>query len=201
VLCAAGFARGSKNAAAAQRILAWGFENQTDLRALAAKDEAALRRKIEQQFPEVIGCLGGSMVKNKLTKGLRWAVANAIPVLTPQLFVAESRMCDEDTDLGLEYTLSRMLSPKAAEERARRRATLPPPPKPTLPSEPIAAVGASDSMETESPGPRAPAPGSAREDLPAQAAADSPVAEGAAPSPEDKPADAPETESTQELQR
>ena len=200
VLCAAGFVRGSKNATAAQRVLQWAFENQVDLRTLAAKDETALRRKIEQQFPEVIGCLGGSMVKSKLTKGLRWAVANAIPVLTPQLFVAESRMCDEDTDLGLEYTLSRMLSPRASEERARRRATQPPPPRPSLPSEPIAA--AHDSIGAESAGAPGLAPASAGEDLHVRTTGqESPIAEGTAPSADDQPVDAPETESTQEPSR
>jgi uncharacterized membrane protein len=206
VLCAAGFVPGSRNAAAAQRILAWAFENQADLRALAAKDGAALRRKIEQQFPEVIGCLGGPVVKNKLTKGLRWAVANAIPVLTPQLFVAESRMCDEDTDLGLEYTLSRMLSPQATEERARRRATLPPPPRPSVPLEPIAAVRdpGSTGMETSKPQPgreeRADQPG-----IEAPAAvntADGQLAEGTSVAQDEKPADAPSAApATQEQQR
>ena len=42
-------------------------------------------------------------------RSLRWAVANALPVMTPQLFVNGTRLCDEDTDLGLEYTLTRML--------------------------------------------------------------------------------------------
>jgi hypothetical protein len=66
----------------------------------------------------VKGCLGSPLVKNKLTKSLRWAVSNAIPVLTPQLFVGNARMCDEDTDLGLEFTLSNMLSAKGQQARA-----------------------------------------------------------------------------------
>ena len=44
-----------------------------------------------------------------MVKSLRWAVANALPVMTPQLFVDGKRLCDEDTDLGLEYTLTQML--------------------------------------------------------------------------------------------
>ena len=59
-----------------------------------------MRAELEARFPKVKGCLGGPQVKNKLTKSLRWAVANAIPVLTPQLFVREKRMCDEDTRPG-----------------------------------------------------------------------------------------------------
>lgn len=91
-------------------ILDWAFTNQDELRAIAEKDEAALRAKIEQQFPVVKGCLGSAVVKNKMVKSLRWAVANALPVMTPQLFINNTRMCDEDTDLGLEYTLTQMLA-------------------------------------------------------------------------------------------
>ncbi len=138
VLCAAGLEHKQKDGEAAQRVLEWAFKNQQELRELATKDETALRSKLERQFPKVKGCLGGAVVKSRLTKGLRWAVANALPVLTPQLFVAESRMCDEDTDLGLEYTLARMLSPQAEQERARRRAAQPPPPPPR-PNAPVAA--------------------------------------------------------------
>ena len=53
--------------------------------------------------------MGSAKVKNRMVKSLRWAVANALPVMTPQLFVDGKRLCDEDTDLGLEYTLTRML--------------------------------------------------------------------------------------------
>jgi uncharacterized membrane protein len=130
VLCAAGLGAGAKNDAAARAVLTWAFARQAELRALAAQNPAALRAELERQFPGVKGCLGGALVRSKLGKSLRWAVANAIPVLTPQLFVAGSRVCDEDTDLGLDYTLARMLSPDAEQERARRRAAEPPRPSP-----------------------------------------------------------------------
>jgi len=129
LLCAAGL-DGSKDDAFAREVLRWAFKQQDSLRELAAKDEGAMRAKIESQFPKVKGCLGSAQVKSKLTKSLRWAVANAIPVLTPQLFVGNARMCDEDTDLGLEYTLAKMLSPKGKTARAAVKA--PPPPKPTI---------------------------------------------------------------------
>ncbi|MBL8953282.1 MAG: hypothetical protein JNK82_21060 [Myxococcaceae bacterium] len=132
LLCAAGLdgSNGSKNDAFAREVLRWAFKQQDALRELAAKDEGAMRARIESQFPKVKGCLGSSQVKSKLTKSLRWAVANAIPVLTPQLFVGNARMCDEDTDLGLEYTLAKMLSPAGKTARAAVKA--PPPPKPTV---------------------------------------------------------------------
>jgi hypothetical protein len=133
VLCAAGL-DGRRDPAAAAAVVRWAFGRQAELRTLAARDERALRAEIEREFPGVKGCLGGAQVRSKLTKSLRWAVANAIPVLTPQLFVDGSRVCDEDTDLGLEFTLSRMLSPEAAAERSRRRVAPPPrtPPAPDL---------------------------------------------------------------------
>ena len=58
---------------------------------------------------------------------MRWVVANNIRVLTPQLFSDNVKLCDEDVDLGLEYTLSVMLNrhahhtlaPAAAEKPAK----------------------------------------------------------------------------------
>ncbi len=130
ILCAGGVGNGSKDEKSAQAVLKWAFKNQEKLRELAAKDEGALRAKIENTFPKVKGCLGGTLVKSNLTKSLRWAVANAIPVLTPQLFVGNSRMCDEDSDLGLEFTLGKMLSKQGRLARAQIK----PPPKPAAPA-------------------------------------------------------------------
>ena len=98
----------------AAAVLAYAYAHQEEIRAEAAADEAVLRARLEREFPEVKGCLGGTLVKNRLVKSLRWAVANAIPVLTPQLFVGKTRLCDEDTDLGLEFTLARLLEGGAA---------------------------------------------------------------------------------------
>lgn len=109
MLCANGLGS-DKQPEAARKVLAYAFKHQEKLRELAAKDEGALRARLEKDFPNVKGCLGGNAVKNKLTKSLRWAVSNAIPVLTPQLFVRDRRLCDEDTDLGLEYTLRRAIA-------------------------------------------------------------------------------------------
>lgn len=98
----------------ADKILTWSFANQEDLLATARDSESKVRAKIVSQFPEVKGCLGSNKVKSKLRNSLRWGVANAIPVLTPQLFVGDKRICDEDTDLGLEFTLTAMLSEAGA---------------------------------------------------------------------------------------
>jgi hypothetical protein len=44
---------------------------------------------------------------------MRWIVANNLRVLTPQVFVGNVKLCDEDVDLGLDYTLSHMLERQA----------------------------------------------------------------------------------------
>ncbi|MBI4819084.1 MAG: thioredoxin domain-containing protein [Deltaproteobacteria bacterium] len=93
----------------ARDILKRAFENQEDWMNRAKNDEAGFRSYLATQFPSVKGCLGTNEIKNKVTKSLKWAVNNALPVLTPQLFIGDRRVCDEDTDLGLEYTLTKML--------------------------------------------------------------------------------------------
>ena len=111
ILCAAGLERRDRPERG-RAVLDWAFSRQAELIDLARKDPAALRAMVEATFPEVRGCVGRPQVRNKLGKSLRWAVANALPVMTPQLFVDGTRLCDEDTDLGLEYTLMRMLEGK-----------------------------------------------------------------------------------------
>lgn len=92
-------------------VLAWAFKAQARLLETARGEDGdrAVRAAITSAFPGVKGCLGSAKVRARLNKSLRWAVANAIPVLTPQLFVGDTRVCEEDTDLGLEYTVGAMI--------------------------------------------------------------------------------------------
>jgi uncharacterized membrane protein len=191
VLCAAGVEGKAKNASAANAVLKWAFAHQEELRQMAARSDSALRDQIERQFPEVKGCLGKPLVKSKLTKSLRWAVANAIPVLTPQLFVGDSRMCDEDTDLGLEYTLGKMLSPAARQARAERRAKQPPPERAAEPSEPTAALGAEEKINVPE---KVPLP-------PAAAAPEPKAAKEVSDEPASEPAPEPQETSPEEVQQ
>ncbi len=109
------------SADAALDVLDWAFANQERLRTAAKDGDAPVRSEIEKTFPKVKGCLGSSMIKNKVNKSVRWAVQNALPVLTPQLFIGDKRVCDEDTDLGLEYTVTQLLNGSGSAEPARRR--------------------------------------------------------------------------------
>lgn len=97
----------------ARAVLDWALERQEEIRTATTADPEAASRMVLAAFPKVEGCLGKPAVKAKLNQSLRWAVKNQLPVLTPQLFVNGSRVCDADTDLGLDYTLARMLAPTA----------------------------------------------------------------------------------------
>jgi uncharacterized membrane protein len=104
----------------ANAILDWAFENQPAITAAERATEGSAARMVTEQFPDVRGCVGSARIGQRLNRGLRWAVSNQIPVLTPQLFVDGRKVCNEDTDLGLEYTLTRMLeTPVVARGDAR----------------------------------------------------------------------------------
>ena len=94
----------------AREILAWSFENQDAIMEAERAREGAAAEMVGAQFPAVQACVGSPDARTALHRGLRWAVQNEIPVLTPQLFVEGTKLCNEDTDLGLEYVLSRMIA-------------------------------------------------------------------------------------------
>jgi uncharacterized membrane protein len=91
-------------------VLDWAFANQEELRDYGAGNPTRLTNLVKLQFPGLAGCLGTPAVRARLNRSLRWAVSNSLPVLTPQLFVRAHKLCDEDTDLGLDYVLPRLLA-------------------------------------------------------------------------------------------
>ncbi|MFH1568460.1 MAG: vitamin K epoxide reductase family protein [Gemmatimonadota bacterium] len=91
-------------------VLKWIFANQEELRALASADPGRLVARLKRQFPSLANCLGSPAAKTRLNRSLRWAVSNSLPVLAPQLYVRNQKLCDEDTDLGLEFALTRALA-------------------------------------------------------------------------------------------
>ncbi|HEX3473627.1 MAG TPA: vitamin K epoxide reductase family protein [Kofleriaceae bacterium] len=106
-------------------VIAWAFEHGEQVRDAARTDPAAAARLVKQRFPELASCIGSPEARSRLNKSMRWIVANNIRVLTPQLFVDKVKLCDEDVDLGLEYTLSAML-----DRHARGALTVTPAEKP-----------------------------------------------------------------------
>jgi len=95
--------------AKAPDVIAWAFEASDRIRSEAKADPAAAARLVKQRFPELASCVGSPDARSRLNKSLRWIVANNLRVLTPQVFIDNVKLCDEDVDLGLEYTLSTML--------------------------------------------------------------------------------------------
>ncbi|MBC8073937.1 MAG: hypothetical protein IAG13_36800 [Deltaproteobacteria bacterium] len=98
-----------KSGPSPQQVIAWAFEQQERIREAAKADPTAARKLVVERFGELGACVGSAEVQQRLNKSLRWAVAHSIPVLTPQLYVDGVKLCPEDTDLGLEYSLTGLL--------------------------------------------------------------------------------------------
>lgn len=96
------------------KVIDWAFAQQEELLDASKQDPEAAMRMVTAEFPSLAACVGSAEIEAKLNKSLKFAVRNSIPVLTPQLYVAGVKVCDEDTDLGLDWALARMLELHAA---------------------------------------------------------------------------------------
>ncbi len=101
----------------ATAVFDWAFEHQEEIREAATQDPAKAAEMVKAAFPAVASCVGSPAVRSKVNKSLRWAVANQLPVLQPQVFVEGVRLCDEDTDLGMDFALSRLIEGRIAAEK------------------------------------------------------------------------------------
>ncbi len=90
-------------------VLEWAFAHQPELLAAGARGQDAVYALLKQEFPALGTCLALPLVRTRLNRSLRWVVSNSLPVLTPQLFVRNHKIPDEDTDLGLDFVLARAL--------------------------------------------------------------------------------------------
>ena len=91
-------------------MVEWSLANNERLRALAKDKPAAIYDEIKKEFPDLADCVGKPAVKARLNKSLRWIAQNSLPVVTPQLYVRGKKLCEEDSDLGLEFALDRLLT-------------------------------------------------------------------------------------------
>jgi uncharacterized membrane protein len=89
----------------AGEVVDWAFAHQKQIRDQTQADPGAAARLAGARFPELAACIGSPEARSRLNKSLRWAVGNGIQVLTPQLYIDNVKLCDEDVDLGLEYAL------------------------------------------------------------------------------------------------
>lgn len=110
-----------------QEVLDWAFRERETIVEKARGDPGAAGRMISKRFPDLKACVGSARVRARLNHALRWAVKNRLQVLTPQVYVNGLRLCDEDTDLGLDYSLPRLIAragsrPASEREPAERKA-------------------------------------------------------------------------------
>ncbi|MBN2192040.1 MAG: hypothetical protein JW751_04430 [Polyangiaceae bacterium] len=101
----------------AKEVLEWAYQEQeyllragkADLDAGHQKEAPVLREVIRRRWGDaIIQCMDSQATKQRLEKHLQYAVDNSIAVSTPQIYLGNQRICDEDTDLGLRFTLKEL---------------------------------------------------------------------------------------------
>ncbi|MBI5478649.1 MAG: hypothetical protein HY906_07340 [Deltaproteobacteria bacterium] len=97
------------NEARAREALEWMYAQQEELTRLGKAGEGQLKARLRERFgADLATCLDARKTRVRLNNLLQYAVTNHVPVSTPQMYLGERRVCDEDTDLGLRYTLGRL---------------------------------------------------------------------------------------------
>jgi uncharacterized membrane protein len=100
VLCGQGNAR---------QVLEWAYAEQEYLSRAGKAGDGVLRAAIKQRWGEsMLRCVDDRKTDSKLNNHLHFASENNIPVSTPQMYLGKRRICDEDTDLGLRFTLAQL---------------------------------------------------------------------------------------------
>ncbi|HEX4474259.1 MAG TPA: vitamin K epoxide reductase family protein [Polyangiaceae bacterium] len=93
----------------ARQVLDWAYADQDELTKAGKAGPAQLRSAIEQKWgAQTLRCMDAKSTELTLNRHLHFAADNNIPVSTPQLYLGAKRFCDEDTDLGLRYTLAQL---------------------------------------------------------------------------------------------
>ena len=91
------------------QMLEWAFAQQESLTAAGKSGEPTLKAMIAQRWGQSLAdCTDSRDAKATLNKHLHFAAENNVPVSTPQVFLGKRRLCDEDTDLGLRFTLKQL---------------------------------------------------------------------------------------------
>jgi uncharacterized membrane protein len=96
----------------AAQMLNWAYDEQEYLTRAGKAGAASLREVIRKRWGDGIArCLDDKQTGLRLNEHLHFASNNGVPVSTPQIYLSNQRLCDEDTDLGLRYTL-RQVAPE-----------------------------------------------------------------------------------------
>jgi hypothetical protein len=90
-------------------VLEWAYDDQDRLAEAGKAGEAQLKQIIQDRYGVgITQCMDSPKTKKILNEHLHFAVDNQVPVSTPQMYLASQRICDEDTDLGLTYTMKQL---------------------------------------------------------------------------------------------
>jgi uncharacterized membrane protein len=93
----------------ARQVLEWAYDEQSYLSRAGKAGAATLRAVIQERWgSDMLQCIDQRETSQRLDKHLHFAVDNNIPVSTPQMYLGKRRICDEDTDIGLIYTLKQL---------------------------------------------------------------------------------------------
>jgi uncharacterized membrane protein len=92
-----------------RQVLEWAYDEQVFLGRAGKAGANVLRAAIKQKWgDELLRCVDDRKTDVLLNQHLHYASDNGIPVSTPQMYLGTRRVCDEDTDMGLRYTLSEL---------------------------------------------------------------------------------------------
>lgn len=95
--------------AQSRQVLEWAYAEQTYLTRAGKAGPDVMRAAIKQRWgAEVLSCVDDRKTDVRLNQHLHFASDNSIPVSTPQVYFGSKRICDEDTDIGLRFTLKHL---------------------------------------------------------------------------------------------
>ncbi|HEU4578372.1 MAG TPA: vitamin K epoxide reductase family protein [Polyangiaceae bacterium] len=90
-------------------FLDWAYANQEELAAAAKAGGGSLSQLLSRKWgSELTSCMNARATEQRLNRHLHFAVDNAIAVSTPQVFIENQRLCDEDIDMGLMFALGKL---------------------------------------------------------------------------------------------
>jgi hypothetical protein len=85
------------------------YDNQESVASAGKSGPQALKALLRQRWGEnLVRCVDERKTEQRLNNHLHFASDNGIPVSTPQMYLGKRRICDEDTDIGLRYTLNEL---------------------------------------------------------------------------------------------
>lgn len=93
----------------ARQVLEWAYEEQEELTKAGKAGKEQLRALISKRWgASTLQCMDAKATTQTLNRHLHFAADNSVPVSTPQMYLGTKRFCDEDTDIGLRFTLAQI---------------------------------------------------------------------------------------------